>query len=278
VMVANSDSYASDAALDGLAALDSWSMLDAPAAAAYRRFVGRLYQPQLAKFGFDPRAHAYNGEAAERSQRRQQIIAKLADVVRDPSLRRQLAAATRSWISGNTAALDPSWYGEGFGVYVESGGLPGARLMLDKALASQDSLLRPALLGALAHSGKADIATWLLNDVRDPRLRVSERLQLVSGVTVTEKTRDLGYAYLRDHLDSLLSGGAGIFYSARLPQVLAGFCSVERADAIMRDFGPKLAGKTSELELARTVERVRDCGVLKQARGAEASAAIVRLK
>jgi hypothetical protein len=103
-------------------------------------------------------------------------------------------------------------------------------------------------------------------------------LQLVSGVTVTEKTRDLGYAYLRDHLDSLLSGGAGIFYSARLPQVLAGFCSVERADAIMRDFGPKLAGKTSELELARTVERVRDCGVLKQARGAEASAAIVRLK
>jgi hypothetical protein len=149
--------------------------------------------------------------------------------------------------------------------------------LLDKALGSQDPLLRPAALHALAHSGQADIARWVLNGITDPRLRVSERLMLVAGVTVTPKTRDLGYAYMRDHLDMLLSGG-GIFFSSRLPQLLGGFCSVDSAAAIARDFGPKLAGKTGQLELDRTVERVRDCGLLKTARGAEASAEIARLK
>ena len=277
VMIANPDSYASAAALGGLEALDSWGMLDAPAMAAYRRFVGALYRPQLAAFGLDPRAQAYAGEAAERSQRRQQLVAKLVDTARDPGVRQQLADAASAWLSGKQAALDPSWYGEAFDVALDTGGLPVAHALLERALGSQDPLLRPALLGALGHSGKPAIAAWLLNDVHDPRLRSSERLQLVAGVTVTEKTRELGYAYLHDHLDSLLAGGAGVFYSSRLPQVLAGFCSVERADAIAKDFGAKLAGKSSELELARTVERVRDCGILKQARAAEASAEIARL-
>jgi len=283
VMTANPDSYASNAALGGLQMLDAAGMLDRPATTAYHRFVSTLYEPQLAQYGFDPRARAYPGEDAERSQRRVQLIARLSETARDASVRRQLAEATAAWMGGNADALDPVWYGHGFTVWLDDGKSPASTLgrahsLLGKALASQDALLRPAALHALARSGHADVARWLLNGPADPRLRLSERLQLISGVTATLITRELGYDYMRNHLDTLLTGGAGIFFSSRLAEVLAGFCSVEKADAIARDFGPKMAGKTGQLELDRTVERVRDCGLLKKARGAEASAQIARLQ
>jgi aminopeptidase N len=283
VMAANPDSHASEAALDGLEMLDATGMLDRAASEAYRRFVVTLYRPQLAQYGFDARANAYPGEDAERSQRRVQIIGKLSGTARDAGVRRQLVEATTAWLAGNAAALDPVWYDDGFTVWLDEGKAPASALdrahrLLDEALGSQDPLLRPAALHALAHSGRADIAGWLLNGVTDPRLRSSERLLLVAGVTVTPRTRDLGYAYMQDHLDRLLAGGAGIFFSAQLAQVLGGFCSVDSAKAIARDFGPKMAGKSGELELERTIERVRDCGLLKTARGAQASAEIAQLQ
>lgn len=283
VMTANPNSYASEAALEGLDMLDAAGMLDAPATAAYHHFVGGLYRSQLAQIGFDPRARAYRAEDAGRSQRRVQLIAKLSDTARDPGVRRQLDDATSAWMTGDAAALDPVWFDHGFTVWLDEGAAPSspmdrAHQLMDKALASQDPLLRPAALHALAHSGHADIAGWLLTGVTDPRLRLSERLGLVTGITATPATRDIGYAYMHDHLDTLLSGGSGIFFASRLAQVLGGFCAVDKADAIARDFGPKLGGRTGQLELDRTVERVRDCGRLKDARGAEASAEIARLK
>ncbi len=283
VMVRNPDSYASDAALDGLDMLEAAGMLDSAATAAYHRFVGKLYQPQLAQLGFDPRARANPGENAERSQRRVQLIGKLSETARDPGVRHQLGEATGAWLGGQPAALDPVWYGDGFAVWLDNGTAPGTALarahsLLDRALGSQDALLRPAALGALARSGNANIAAWLMNGVTDPRLRLSERLHMIMGVTSTPKTRDLGYAYMRDHIDKLLSGAAGIFFSSRLAEVLSGFCSVDKADAIARDFAPRMAGTTGQLELDRTMERVRDCGRLKIARGADASAQIAKVQ
>ena len=277
-MAANPDSYASDAAFDGIEALDSWGLLDAGATNAMRRFVTRLRLPDLNRLGFDPRANAYAGETAERTQRRQQLAAQLANLAREPATRTRLASAATAWLGGDAGALDPSYYGLAFTVALNDGGLPLARSLFDRALASQDPLFRPSALGAIARSGREDVARWVLDDATDKRLRLSERLGLVAGVVGTTKTRDMGYAWMRDHLDELLNGGAGIFFASRLPQFFAGYCSVEKADAIQHDFASRLAGKSSQLELDRTIERVRDCGMLKDARGAEASAAIAKLR
>ena len=84
---ANPDSHASAAALSGMDQLDAWGLFDKPAAAAYHRFVGRLYRPLLAAYGFDPRAGAYDGQDAETSQRRAQIVARLVGTAHDPALR-----------------------------------------------------------------------------------------------------------------------------------------------------------------------------------------------
>lgn len=277
-MIHNPDSYASSAAFDGLQALYDWGLLDEPAKAAYRAFVDRTYRPILDQLGLDLRAGAYAGEPSERSQRRQQAVGALVDVAKDAALRARLAAAAGAYVGGDVKALDAAWYGDGLDPWLEAGGQAAARTLLERALASQDPVFRPAALGALGSSGKTEIGKWLLDEVKDDRLRLSERLGLVRGVVSHPATREWGYTWLVQHLDELLDGGGGIFFASRLPQMLGGYCSVEKADAFARDLRAKMAGKSAELELERTIERVRSCGVLKQARGAEASRQITRLR
>jgi hypothetical protein len=88
----------------------------------------------------------------------------------------------------------------------------------------------------------------------------------------------MGFDWLKAHFDELAGGGGGIFFTAGLPRTVSGFCSSARADEIQALLGPRLAGKTGALELARTVERVRSCGTLKDARAAELSAALAKVK
>ena len=277
-MVRNPDSYASSAAFGGLQALYDWELMDGPAKAAYRKFVDRTYQPIAARLGFDPRTAAYAGEASERSQARQQAIAMLASVAKDVPLRAKLSAAAAAFIGGDETALDAAWYGEAFDPWLDAGGPAAAKTLLEKALSSQDAVFRPAALGALASTGKVETAKWLLDVVKDSRLRLSERLNLFRGVVQTPGTREWGYTWMTAHLDELLAGGAGIFFASKLPQMLAGYCSTQKADAFARDLRARMAGKVAELELERTIERVRSCGVLKDARGAEVSRELAKLR
>ena len=76
----------------------------------------------------------------------------------------------------------------------------------------------------------------------------------------------------------MTKGAGGIFFAARLPQLLSRFCSVARADEFARDLRPRFAGKPGALELERTIERVRNCGVLHDRRGDQFDVEFARLK
>ena len=94
----------------------------------------------------------------------------------------------------------------------------------------------------------------------------------------TTGSRDIGWAWMKENLAEMMEGAGGIFLSARLPGLVGGFCSTERAEEIAASLRPRLAGTTAELELERTIERVRSCGMLKQARSAEVSGQIAALQ
>jgi hypothetical protein len=102
----------------------------------------------LAKAGFNPAQGAYSGEDAESSQRRVQLVRKMAGVAHDPALLATLTQAASAWLGGNKAALDPAWYGVGFGAWLEAQGKAGtglaaAKSLFEKALASQDPCSAP---------------------------------------------------------------------------------------------------------------------------------------
>ena len=276
-LAANPDSYASEAGIGSLEYFFNTGMLDAAGEEGYRRLVLQIYAPRVKAMGFTPRAGAYAAEDPEKSQKRVHAVNLLAETARDPVLRKQLGDAARAYLGGDKAALDPAWFGTAFGIVVEEGGLAAAKQLTEAALASQDPLFRPTALGVVSASGKEDIARWLLDEFNDPRLRRSERLGMVRGVVGSRKTRDWGFAWLQSHYEQL-SGGGGIFFASRLPGMVGGYCSVAKSDEIAAFLRPKLQGKTGALELERTIERVRSCGVLKDARGAELSAVLARIK
>lgn len=277
-LIRNPSSDASEAAGGLLDMLTAAQLVDESAVPAYRESLGRLYRPALAKLGFDPRAGLYAGEDTDISQRRSETVGRLATFGRDRQLRRKLADAANAYFAGDSAALDPRWFDLAFDVYLENGALPAAKSLGEKALASQSADFRPAALAALAGSGNNTIATWLLNDWKDDRLRLSEQRNLLRGVMSVRATRETGYRWLRANLDALIASNEGIFFASRLPQLLGGFCTTERAAELERELKPRFAGKTGELELARAIERVRNCGVLNQARAKEVSAEVAKLR
>ncbi len=275
----NKDSYASAAGFGSLQALYASGLMDEPAKARYRELLIGEFKPKLTAMGFNPAAGAYAAEDPEVLQKRVQMVRQLTAVARDTALRQQIGTATRAYLAGETAALDRQWLGLGLSIVLEDGGLPAAKDLAEKALASQDPLFRPAALGAIAGSGNAATGTWVLSEFTDKRLRTSERLGMLGGVVATEGTRDLGFEWLKTNLDSLLgASGGGIFFASRLPGVVGGYCSAQRADEIAALMRPRLAGKTGSLELERTIERVRSCGKLKDARSGEVSRAFAKLK
>lgn len=276
-LVNHPDSYAADSALDALASIVGAGMADDEARRSWRRFVWRIYRPLADRFGLDPRAGAYANEDSEIAQRRVQVIERLALIGRDAPTRTRLAKAADAFMAGDVAALDPAWFGIAFDIRLGDGEVLAARALMDKALASEDPVFRPTALSAIAESGSLKIARWLLA-FDDARLRPSEKRDLLSGVMQTNSTRELGYAWVKKNLDKLLDGGGGIFYAARFPQMFNRFCSVDRADQLARDLRPRFAGKPGALELERTLERVRNCGILRNRRAGAIAEDLVKLR
>ncbi len=231
----------------------------------------------LAKSGFDPRLGAYSGEDPEQSQRRTIAVARLASTGRDAALRRTLSEAAARFLAGEAAALDSAWYEPAFNSWLNEGGMASVRVLVDKALSSQDAGFRAAALDAVATTGDGTVSAWLLDEFKDPRLRPSEQRGLLGGIILTGRTRDIGYRWLKANLDRLTAGGDGIFFASRLPQLLGGFCSVARAQEFARDLRPRFAGKPGALELERSIERVRNCGVLRESRMLDVSQDVLRL-
>ena len=276
-LAANPDSYASGNATGLLQAMADRGVIAQSAKPQFRAFVDALYARQFKALGLDPRAGAHTGDDPEKQQQRVQLVELLAGTARDAALRATLATAVDAYLGGDAKALDPSFFGPAFDAWLGTHKLEGAKTLIDKALASEDPLFRPAALGAIGSSGDPATAKWLLDEFQDKRLRQSEKLNFVRYVVYTPETRDWGYSWMKAHLDELLNGGAGIFFGARLPQILGNFCSVAQADEF-DGLRAKFAGKSGALELERTIERVRACGMLKDARGAELTAAVAKLK
>ena len=262
--------------MNSFAPLRRSGVLDQEATAHYRRWIGDLARKDFAALGFDPAAGAYTGGEPADLQRRESAVADLA-FARDPAVEATLDKAATAYLAGDSAALDPAFMSLALDAYVRKGGLTAAKTLADAALKSEDPVFRPAALGAIAGSGDAAVARWVLDGFTDKRLRATERLYAVLGVAGTTETRELGYDWLSAHLKDLMAGSSGLFFAQAAPSALGGFCSDDRADEIAERFRPLFANTPGALELERTIEKVRNCAALKGARGAEIIAAVKNL-
>jgi aminopeptidase N len=273
-MAGNPDSAASVAPGERLSQLYLRGVIEPASKPAYAALIASIYKPRLAVLGFDPAFGAHASDDPDRQQLRQQLVGLLTFDAHDPALRATLGAAARKYLAGDAKALDPAFLGSALQVAAEDGDLATNRMLVDKALATEDPTLRYGALGAAAASGHQEVATYLLT-LDDKRLRNIDRQTLITVLARTAPTRDFAADWFLDNYDKLLARFSGIFVTGLVPGTLGAQCDVERADRIERTLGPTIekAG-VAVLAFQRTVEAVRDCGMLKRSKAGELAAAL----
>ncbi|WP_374942654.1 M1 family metallopeptidase [Sphingomonas sp.] len=273
-MAANPDSTAGVTNGQRLAGLRGRGLIDDATLPAYRALMDRIYAPRLAALGFDPALGAHAADTPDRQALRQELVGLVGEEARDAGVRAKLIAAGKAYLAGNTRALDQAFLGDALVMVVEDGGLPAARMLVERALSSQDAVFRRSALGAAAASGRPEVARWLL-DFQDQRLRSIERFGGIGILARTGGTADLAGDWILANYATLAAGANGIFATSRLPQALNGQCSVAKAQRIEALLGPKVrAANAGVLDFERAVETIRHCGDLKDAKSAEVAAAI----
>ncbi|MEO1969237.1 MAG: M1 family metallopeptidase [Sphingomonadaceae bacterium] len=275
-LAVNPDPYAAGVAFSALGSLRSHGFFDEQATTAYRGWIAGFAKADYARLGFDPKAGAYSGQDPETVQQRERMVGNLL-FAKDLTVTTTLVDAAKAYLAGDTNAVDPAYMGDALDAYIGSGGLAAAKVLGEKAIASDNPTFRPAALGAIAGSDDPQIAQWVLDDFSKADLRETEKLMLVLRVAAGQKTQDMGYRWLTENLAGMLKGTSGIFMARSVPGVFSGYCSVEKADDIAKRFGPLFANTPGALSFDRTLERIRDCAELKKERGAEVNAAVKKL-
>jgi aminopeptidase N len=257
--------------LAGLRARGVIAQTDLP---AYRALIDGIYAPVLDRLGFDPKAGTYMSEDPDRQKLRSDTVSLLAGEAGDKAVLAKLSAAATAYLGGDKNALDQSLFDDGFGAYLTNGGEGAVPALFEKAVASDDTLFRDSALRALGGTRTAATGRWLLEHIEDKRLRASDRLSLVGRMVRSSATRDMGFDYLVAHYDGFVKDN-GIFAASTLPNYASYYCSVEKANAVEATLRPKVEQyKRGGLSLDRTVEQVRDCGMLQQKLGAQVAEAV----
>jgi hypothetical protein len=272
-MAANPSALASVDPGQRLSGFHSLGLIGPESEGAYRSLISSIYGPRLASIGFDPRFGAQAKDSPDQQKLRQQLVDLMAFGAHDPAVRAKLKAAADGYLAGDKNALDPSFVGSALAVVAEDGGMAAAKMLVDKALSSEDPDFRATALSAAAGSGNAEVANYLLS-LDDKRLRTFDRMMLIGGVAGTRETRELGDQWILANYDKLAQDN-GIFLTSRLPGMFNSQCGAAAADQVEKKLGPTiLKANVGVLEYRRMLERVRNCGILKQAKGAEIAAAL----
>jgi len=265
------------ASVDGgerIAGLRRRGLIGSDSLPAYRSLMASIYTPRLTALGFDPAAGVYAKEDPGKQKLRQQLVGLVAGDARDPAVRAKLKTAGEKYLAGDEAALDPAFLGNALEVIAEDGGLTAVEMLVDKALSSEDPTFRRSALGAAAFSGHQDAASYLLA-LDDKRMRSFDRIGLIFGIVGNPDTRDLGTDWIFANYAKLSADGNGIFITSRLPQAFGGVCSADQAARIDAKIGAAIrASGNGVLNYERTLESIRHCSVLKQAKSDEIAKAI----
>jgi hypothetical protein len=272
-MAANPSAAASVDPGGRLAGLEAVGLIGPASKPAFRSLIASIYGPRLASIGFDPKFGAHASDTPDQQRLRQQLVGLMAFDAHDPAIRAKLKAAGNAYLAGDKQAVDPAFRGAALAVVAEDGDLKTAQAMIEKGLSSEDPEVRQAALGAAAAGGHTDVANYIFS-LKDKRLRSFDRIMLLGELASEPKTREMTSQWILANYDNLTSGN-GIFITSRLPGMFNSQCGTAEADRIEQTLGPKvMKAGSGVLEFRRMLERVRNCGILKQAKQAEIAAAI----
>lgn len=274
VFVNNPDSNVAATSAGRLAGLKASGFIDAAQTDDYRRVMSEIYKPRLTAMGFNVKAGAYASDTPDHQKLRAELIGIVAGEAHDAEVRKALADGATAYLAGDKSALDPSIVGDALHVHVEEGGLPAAKDMFERTLASRDEDFRQDALYSVTAGADADTAKWVYDTVdNDKRMRTPDKLALIAGLMRNDKTRDMTFEWLKANYEAF-NAKVGIFSAGRVASLPGVYCSASKADEVDKLMRAKVeAGGRSTLSFDRTLEGMHDCGALKDAKAAEVTTA-----
>jgi alanyl aminopeptidase len=208
----------------------------------------------------------------ERLQRFLVVVAK-DQAMREP-LKRQAAARIGLDGKADPSAAPASELETILSVGVQDTGEPFFDLLLEQAQDDPDPAFRIAAIGALARVEDPALVRKLQAVLLDGKFQGTDFLGIVFRQMARQATTELTYEWLADNYDAIAQQLPDAYRARVLPAYGSSFCSAERADewqAFIEARAEQLPGY--ERTLAQTIETVRLCAALREAKAAELVAA-----
>ena len=204
-------------------------------------------------------------------QRMQRFLIVMAD---DQDMRKPLAiqAAARIGLNGDAdpSAVDVDEMETVLSVGVQDLGEPFFDLLMEQAIASEDSAFRQAATGSLARVEDPALVSKLQTALLTGTFRGTEAVGMIFRQMVRVATTELTYAWITENDEALIEMIPETFRASIVPRLGGAFCSKQRADdwqAFVLSHADKLSGY--ERSLAQTLESVQLCTAIKQAKADE---------
>lgn len=267
----------------GLAALinhETWDVVDA-AMGQLEQLTNIVDRDQLADLEVAyqrlvrPRYAGLAGASDMGSELLQQRMQRFLIVIaKDQEMRRPLAeqAAARIGLNGDP---DPSAVAVNeletvLSIGVQDLGEPFFDLLLEQAIASEDPAFRDAATGALARVEEPALVAKLQGALLKGAFKGSEGVGIMGRQMVRVATTELTYAWIKENDEAVIAMIPETFRASRMPAFGSAFCSDQRASdwqEFILSHADKIPGY--ERSLAQSLESVRLCAALKQAKAEE---------
>ena len=242
---------------------------------AYRALMQRLFGARLEMQGFDPAIPVAPLESARTQGWRESLVPLLALQARDPALRARLKDAANRYLAGEASALAPVYRRTALVVAVQEGGQAAADRLFAALKASSDPLFRAQAASALGAVEGAEAIAHVQGLAMADGLISRERTTILASLSFNRQARDATADYVSRNFRKVVESFPG-FSRASVIGFFGGYCSrdaISRVDALIQPNLAILGG--GALELAQTKERIGQCAALKEAKGAEISAALM---
>ena len=232
------------------------------------RFARELYAGTYRQLGFNPVA----GEPDESRLFRRDLLAFLAQVGRQPEVRRQLARLGQAYIGYGSDGLihpdaaDANLVRLALGVAVQDGDDDFFNAVIKHLNdRSTERRVRRRLRSALAQATESTLAERVRDLTLSDSIRAYQKYRLLRRhLRLVENHAD-GLEWLRENLNALLEEIPSD-HGGSLVWVTASFCSAEAAASVQKLFGPKInALQGGPRNLQGTLETINQCAELRQA-------------
>jgi hypothetical protein len=236
-------------------------VLDDAGDARARRYASRLYAGHARRLGWRPRP----SDDPETLLLRAEVLGFLAQVARDPGVRREATRRGRAYLGlGRDGAIDagaiaPDLADLAVAVAVQDGGAEAFDRALSLLEASTDPAVRGRLVGGLASAREPELRARALELVLDPRLRLNETFRPLMAQLGDPEGTELAWNWLGEHYDAVAER-LGPAYAGYLPFAATAFCSADDAEKARAFFATRVgATQGGPRNLESAIESIELC-------------------